>query len=92
MSLENVIVKDVESVLVGTIKVRNLSFHKEVIVRASWNDWQSQEDTFCTFSQVREERHRVEVLNVGNPHVYQFVMLSIVMPYVKYGSYFDRLI
>lgn len=53
MSLENVIVKENESVVVGTVKVRNLSFHKEVIVRTSWNDWQSQEDTFCTYSQVR---------------------------------------
>lgn len=52
VSLENVIVKELESVVVGTIKVRNLSFHKEVIVRASWNDWQSQEDTFCTYSQI----------------------------------------
>lgn len=53
VSLENVIVKENESVVVGTIKVRNLSFHKEVIVRTSWNDWQSQEDTFCTYSQVK---------------------------------------
>lgn len=49
------IVKENESVVVGTIKVRNLSFHKEVIVRASWNDWQSQEDTFCTYSQVKNK-------------------------------------
>lgn len=63
MSLENVIVKESESVVVGTIKVRNLSFHKEVIVRASWNDWQSQEDTFCTYSQVRNHFY-VDDLNI----------------------------
>ena len=52
VSLENVIVKENESMVVGTIKVRNLNFSKEVIVRTSWDDWKSQEDTFCTFSQV----------------------------------------
>lgn len=52
VSLENVIVRENDSVVVGTIKVRNLSFHKEVIVRASWDNWKSQEDIFCTYSQI----------------------------------------
>lgn len=52
VSLENVIVKENESMVVGTIKVKNMSFNKEVIVRASWDNWKTQEDIFCTYSQV----------------------------------------
>lgn len=52
MSLENVIVKENDSCVVGTVKVRNLSFHKEVIVRTSSDGWKTQEDTFCTYSTV----------------------------------------
>lgn len=52
MSLENVIVKENDSIVIGTIKVKNISYHKEVIVRTSWDNWKSQEDTFCTFSPV----------------------------------------
>lgn len=50
--MENVIVKENESMVVGTIKVKNISFNKEVIVRASWDNWKTQEDIFCTYSQV----------------------------------------
>jgi protein phosphatase 1 regulatory subunit 3A/B/C/D/E len=52
VSLENVIIKESESTVVGTVKVKNLSFHKEVLIRASWDDWKSQVDTFCTYSQI----------------------------------------
>jgi protein phosphatase 1 regulatory subunit 3A/B/C/D/E len=52
VSLENVIIKEAESTVVGTVKVKNLSFHKEVFIRASWDSWKSQVDTFCTFSQI----------------------------------------
>lgn len=52
VSLENVIVKETESIMVGTIKVKNISFNKEVIVRATWDNWKSQEDIFCTYSQI----------------------------------------
>lgn len=53
VSLENVIVKENDSIVVGTVKVKNVSFHKEVIVRTTWDDWKSQEDIFCTYSPVR---------------------------------------
>lgn len=49
VSLENVIVRETEDCVVGTIKVRNLAFHKEVIVRSSCDDWITHEDTFCKF-------------------------------------------
>lgn len=49
VSLENVIVKESEECVLGTIKVKNLSFHKEVIVRSTSDDWKTSEDTFCTF-------------------------------------------
>lgn len=52
MSLENVIVKESESLLIGTVKVKNLSFHKEVFVRSTWDNWKTQQDTICTFSPV----------------------------------------
>ncbi|XP_037933033.1 protein phosphatase 1 regulatory subunit 3B isoform X2 [Teleopsis dalmanni] len=51
VSLENVIVKDEESIVVGTVKVKNIGFEKEVIVRVTWDDWKSQQDIFCTFAR-----------------------------------------
>lgn len=51
VSLENVIVRENECVVVGTVKVKNLSFQKEVIVRATWDNWKSQEDIFCPYTQ-----------------------------------------
>lgn len=52
VSLENVIVKENESVVIGTVKVRNLSFQKEVIVRSTWDNWKTQQDTICTYTPV----------------------------------------
>ena len=52
VSLENVIIKEAESTVVGTVKVRNLSFQKEVIIRSSCDKWHSQEDTYCTYTMV----------------------------------------
>jgi protein phosphatase 1 regulatory subunit 3A/B/C/D/E len=49
VSLENVIVKEADEVIIGTVKVRNLSFHKEVLVRATYDNWVTHEDAFCTF-------------------------------------------
>lgn len=49
VSLENVIVKESEQCLVGTIKVRNLAYDKEVIVRASIDSWKTHEDVHCTY-------------------------------------------
>lgn len=50
VSLENVIVRENESIVVGTVKVRNLCFDKEVIVRVTYDHWKSQEDIQCTYS------------------------------------------
>lgn len=49
VSLENVIVKDSENCASGTIKVSNISFEKEVIVRSSSDNWKTHQDNFCTF-------------------------------------------
>lgn len=49
VSLENVIVRESEECVLGTIKVRNLNFHKEVIVRSTPDEWKTNEDTFCRF-------------------------------------------
>lgn len=51
VSLENVIVKDDESIIVGTVKVKNISFEKEVVVRVTWDDWKSQQDIYCTYAR-----------------------------------------
>uniref|UniRef100_A0A1L8DN37 Putative phosphatase regulatory subunit n=1 Tax=Nyssomyia neivai TaxID=330878 RepID=A0A1L8DN37_9DIPT len=52
VSLENVIVKENDSIVMGTVKVKNLHYSKEVIVRATWDSWKGQEDIFCVFSKV----------------------------------------
>nr|XP_018904594.1 PREDICTED: protein phosphatase 1 regulatory subunit 3B [Bemisia tabaci] len=47
VSLENVIVKDQE--ISGTIKVKNLSFKKDVFVRSTTDNWLTYQDTHATF-------------------------------------------
>lgn len=49
VSLENVIIKEAEDQIVGTVKVKNLAFHKEVFVRLSTDNWKTHEDAFCNF-------------------------------------------
>ncbi|XP_014489261.1 PREDICTED: protein phosphatase 1 regulatory subunit 3C-B [Dinoponera quadriceps] len=49
VSLENVIVRESEQCLVGTVKVRNLAYDKEVVVRASSDCWSTHEDVHCTY-------------------------------------------
>lgn len=49
VSLENVIVKEQEEIVLGTIKVSNLAFHKEVFVRSTTNEWKTSEDVYCKF-------------------------------------------
>lgn len=59
VSLENVIIKESESCVVGTVKVKNIHFEKEVIIRMSWDSWKSQVDTFCTYSQIGNASYTV---------------------------------
>lgn len=54
VSLENVIIKENDSLVVGTVKVKNIGFHKEVIVRSTWDNWKTQQDTFCVYSPVNK--------------------------------------
>lgn len=49
VSLENVIIKQNECAVDGTVKVKNLDFSKEVLVRTSSDGWLTSEDTFCAF-------------------------------------------
>ncbi|XP_042218493.1 protein phosphatase 1 regulatory subunit 3C-B-like [Homarus americanus] len=44
ISLENVVIKESENRVAGTVKVRNLSFHKSVKVRYTINNWTTHED------------------------------------------------
>lgn len=52
VSLENVIIKETEHLIVGTVKVKNVSYNKEVIVRSSCDGWKTHEDTYCTYTVV----------------------------------------
>lgn len=49
VSLENVIVREAEDIVVGTVKVRNIAYHKEVFVRSTSDEWRTHEDAYCTF-------------------------------------------
>ncbi|CAG9789781.1 unnamed protein product [Diatraea saccharalis] len=49
VSLENVIVKQDECAVDGTVKVKNLDFSKEVFVRSTSDGWRTSEDTYCAF-------------------------------------------
>jgi protein phosphatase 1 regulatory subunit 3A/B/C/D/E len=49
VTLENVIVKQGECAVDGTVKVKNLDFSKEVFVRTSSDGWSTSEDTYCAF-------------------------------------------
>lgn len=49
ISLENVIVKSPEHRIVGTVKVRNLSYNKEVFVRCTEDKWAAHRDAACTY-------------------------------------------
>ncbi|XP_011559654.2 protein phosphatase 1 regulatory subunit 3C [Plutella xylostella] len=49
VALENVIVKQKEGAVDGTVKVKNLDFAKEIFVRTSADGWQTNEDTTCAF-------------------------------------------
>lgn len=49
VTLENVIVKQNECAVDGTVKVKNLDFSKEVFVRTTSDGWSTSEDTYCAF-------------------------------------------
>ncbi|CAG5116955.1 unnamed protein product, partial [Candidula unifasciata] len=47
VALENVILKDYT--VEGTIKVKNITFEKQVFVRISWDEWKTFEDISATY-------------------------------------------
>jgi protein phosphatase 1 regulatory subunit 3A/B/C/D/E len=49
VSLENVIVKSPDRRIVGTVKVRNLSYDKLVFVRSTEDGWATHQDTECSY-------------------------------------------
>lgn len=51
VSLENVIVRSPDKRIVGTVKVRNLSYDKDVFVRCTHDRWAGHVDTPCTYVQ-----------------------------------------
>lgn len=62
VSLENVIVRETEQAVVGTVKVRNLSYNKEVFVRITSDGWRTHEDAFCTYVRNTPAAQGVTVL------------------------------
>jgi protein phosphatase 1 regulatory subunit 3A/B/C/D/E len=51
VSLENVIIRSPDKRIVGTVKVRNLSYDKAVFIRCTHDRWAGHEDTQCTYVQ-----------------------------------------
>ncbi|XP_008188422.1 protein phosphatase 1 regulatory subunit 3B isoform X1 [Acyrthosiphon pisum] len=51
VSLENVIIRSPDRRIVGTVKVRNLSYDKAVFIRCTHDRWVGHEDTQCTYVQ-----------------------------------------
>lgn len=47
--LENVIIRDTEETILGTIKVKNICFHKQVFVRVTYDEWTSFTDIMAIF-------------------------------------------
>lgn len=62
VSLENVIVKENEQVVLGTVKVRNLAFEKDVIIRTTSDNWKTYEDVYCTYVPNSPPSHGVTIL------------------------------
>ena len=50
LSLENVVLQEADQQLVGTVKVKNLAFSKQVTVRITFDNWQTQTDFEATFA------------------------------------------
>ncbi|CAB0030455.1 unnamed protein product [Trichogramma brassicae] len=51
VSLENVLVNEAEQSLVGTVKVKNLAYVKEVALRLTFDQWTSQREVVCSYVQ-----------------------------------------
>ncbi|KAK2712067.1 protein phosphatase 1 regulatory subunit 3B-like isoform X2 [Artemia franciscana] len=51
--LENVFVNDTASKVSGTVKVKNLSFHKEVNIRVTFDNWKSYRDCQAAYVPVQ---------------------------------------
>jgi protein phosphatase 1 regulatory subunit 3A/B/C/D/E len=49
VSLENVIVRDSENCLIGTVKVKNLAYDKNVAIRVTSDNWKTHDDVECTY-------------------------------------------
>ncbi|KAK2725635.1 protein phosphatase 1 regulatory subunit 3C-like [Artemia franciscana] len=50
--LESVLVNDAASKVTGTLKVKNISFHKEVNIRLTFDNWKSYRDCQATYVPV----------------------------------------
>ncbi|ROT81830.1 putative protein phosphatase 1 regulatory subunit 3B-like [Penaeus vannamei] len=49
VSLENVVIKESEARVTGTVKVRNLSYHKQVKVRYTTSNWLAHDDVYADY-------------------------------------------
>ncbi|XP_011497093.1 PREDICTED: protein phosphatase 1 regulatory subunit 3C-like [Ceratosolen solmsi marchali] len=49
VSLENVIVRNSENNFIGTVKVKNFTYNKDVTIRMTIDNWKSYEDVSCVY-------------------------------------------
>lgn len=73
VSLENVIIKEKEGFLTGTVKVKNIGFHKEVLIRWSADNWVTSEDAFCTYVDT-------PVVSSGAYTIYDTFSFRVMLP------------
>lgn len=73
VSLENVIIREVDQCLMGTVKVKNLAFDKEVVIRVSTDSWTTHEDVHCSF--VDQPVHQQMLTNL-----YDTFRFSLTLP------------
>jgi protein phosphatase 1 regulatory subunit 3A/B/C/D/E len=66
VAVENVLVKNDHCLLIGTIKVKNVCFEKEVFVRFTDNEWKSYFDRPCKFASTKQQG------NVDSYDTFQF--------------------
>lgn len=73
VSLENVIIREADQCLMGTVKVKNLSYDKEVVIRVSTDSWTTHEDVQCSY--VDQPAHQQMLTNL-----YDTFRFSLTLP------------
>ncbi|KJH42536.1 putative phosphatase regulatory subunit [Dictyocaulus viviparus] len=87
VSLENVVIKENLSKLVGTIKVANIAFEKRVFVRYTTNNWQSYMDRQATYQPSNSKVYDTFTFELELPTVFEkSSRLEFCICYVANGT------